>query len=102
MDRGDGRNTKKEELRVYRDQLTTIGDLEIFKNEIIQEIKSLLNAGAAPPAKKWFKSTEVKKMLGISTGTLQNLRRNGSISHSRIGGIIFYSYEDIVDLLKKS
>lgn len=41
----------------------------------------------------------MRKILGISNGTLQNMRINGTITFSRIGGLIFYKYEDIVKLM---
>ena len=86
--------------RINRDQLLTVGDLEIFKNNLIQELKNLLGETISVPTKKWLKSSEVKKLLGISTGTLQNLRMNGSLSYSKVGGIIFYDYNEIAKLLK--
>jgi hypothetical protein len=38
-------------------------------------------------------------MLGISSGTLQNLRVNRTLSYTKIGGIVFYRYDDIARLL---
>ena len=35
------------------------------------------------------------QILGISTGTLQTFRINGTLPYSKIGGIILYSYEEI-------
>lgn len=99
----EGRNEKsgqEHKSRVYRDQLITVGDLEVFKNNLIQELTSLLKEPTSAPAKKWLKSSEVKKLLGISTGTLHNLRTNGSLSFSKVGGIIFYDYNEIAKLLK--
>ncbi len=86
--------------RTYRDQLITLSDLEAFKADLIQEIKSILTH-KSEPLKKWLKSSEVKKLLGISTGTLQNLRVNGSLSYSKVGGIMFYDLEEIVKLLER-
>ncbi|HQQ95773.1 MAG TPA: helix-turn-helix domain-containing protein [Cyclobacteriaceae bacterium] len=88
------------EGRISRDQLLTVGDLEIFKDNLIQEIKNLLANATTAPAKKWLKSSEVKKLLGISTGTLQNLRINGTLSYSKIGGTAYYDYDEIAKLLK--
>ena len=96
----EGRNEPEHKSRVYRDQLITIGDLEVFKNSLIQEIKVLLKGSASGQAKKWLKSAEVKKMLGISTGTLQTLRINGSLPFSKVGGIIFYDFNAIEKLLE--
>lgn len=95
-----GKSEVELKSKIYRDQLITIGDLEVFKNDLIEEIKSLLSTTPTAPTKKWLKSSEVRKLLGISTGTLQNLRVNGSLSFSKVGGIIFYDYNEIVKLLE--
>lgn len=100
MNKRSEKSEVEQKNKIYRDQLITLGDLEAFKNDLIQEIKSLLSTATTAPAKKWLKSTEVKKLLGISTGTLQNLRMNGSLSYSKVGGIIFYDYHEIAKLLK--
>jgi len=97
---GKGKVKSEEQKRINRDQLLTVGDLEIFRTELIHEISDLLKNAVGSPAKKWLKSTEVKKLLGISTGTLQNLRMNGSLSYSKVGGIIFYDHNEITKLLK--
>ncbi|HMV08181.1 MAG TPA: helix-turn-helix domain-containing protein [Cyclobacteriaceae bacterium] len=79
-----------------------MGDLEIFKENLIQEIKTLLASSTTTPTNKWLKSSEVKKLLGISTGTLQNLRINGTLSYSKIGGTAYYDYDEIAKLLKNN
>ena len=94
--------SENQRFRILRDQIVTLGDLEIFKKELLDEIKNLLKQNEGSPSKKWLKSSEVKKLLGISTGTLQNLRVNGSLSHSKVGGIYFYDYSDIAKLIKKN
>lgn len=81
----EGRST------INRDQLITIEDLESFKRTLLDEIKLLLRNSPGHPTKQWLRSTEVRKMLSISPGTLQNLRVNGTLSHSKIGGWIFRS-----------
>jgi len=35
------------------------------------------------------------------TGTLQNLRVNGTLPFTKIGGVIFYEYEEIKKMLEK-
>ena len=101
MNREDGKNALVLKSRIYREQLITVEDLEAFRNELLQDIKKLLEGLSGQANKKWLKSSEVKKMLGVSPGTLQNLRINGMLPYSKIGGIIFYRYEDIVKLLEK-
>lgn len=86
---------------VTLEQLVTIDDLQQFKIELLQAIKNMLPETKGQPSKKWLKSYEVKKMLKISTGTLQNLRTNGTIPFTKIGGIIYYDSEDIDRVMQK-
>ncbi|RAW01099.1 helix-turn-helix domain-containing protein [Pseudochryseolinea flava] len=88
-----------EKQRIRRDELVTIGDLELFKQELVSALKQLLNNGQGTQIKPWLRSSEVRKMLSISHGTLQTLRINGTIPFTKIGGIVFYRYDDIVELL---
>lgn len=48
--------------------IVTKEDLQIFRDELIKEIKLLVNPNTQ--IKKWLKSPEVRKLLGISPGTL--------------------------------
>lgn len=82
-------------------ELITREDLKQFKAELLQELKDAFGAGAKPPDKQWLKSSEVRKLLGISPGTLQNLRINGTLAYSKIGGMMYYRHQDIVRLLEK-
>ena len=81
------------ENRVCRDQLVTLADLQEFKNDLLLSIKGIIQSHTPQPVKKWLKSYEVKKILNISTGTLQNLRSNGTLPHTKIGGLIYYDAE---------
>lgn len=87
---------------VYREQLITIDDLEVFKNTLLDEIKKLLKGNLKTFEKKCLKSSEVKSMLGISSGTLQNMRVNGTLPYTRVGRLIFYKQEDVDRLLTNS
>lgn len=84
----------------HRDQLLTIGDLEKFKIELLSEIKSLLNSTDQHQSKQWIRSSEVRKLLSVSAGTLQNFRINGTLSYTKIGGIVLYKRDDIIKLLE--
>src|SRR5438105_15281826 len=85
--------------RLYRDQLVTAGDLNEFKTDLLAEFKKLLKETGGQPAKKWLKSVEVRKLLDISPNTLTNLRVNGTLPYTKIGGVIYYDYEDIQQML---
>ncbi len=91
-----------EPRRLTRDELITLGDLENFRVSLINEIKDLLKSNSNHVAKQWLRSSEVRKMLGVSAGTLQNLRINGTLAYTKIGGIVFYKHEDIIRLLEKN
>ncbi|RZK60717.1 MAG: DNA-binding protein [Pedobacter sp.] len=82
--------------------LITKQDLEQFKVEMLEEMRKMIQvplSGAL--TKKWLKSADVRKMLGISPGTLQNLRINGTLSYSKVGGMMFYKAEDVERMLEK-
>ena len=79
-------------------ELLTSGDLIDFRLELLKEFKQLLSEKEAPHG-RLLKSRDVRKILRISAGTLQNLRRNKTLNFTKIGGIIYYYYDDIQKLL---
>jgi len=80
-------------------EIITKEDLNEFREILLNDIKALL--GKLPnESSKWLKSYQVKNLLKISPGTLQNLRVNGTLRFSKIGGILYYKYEDIVRVLE--
>ena len=80
-------------------ELITRQDLREFNNDLLNEIKQIINPGQGQ-SKQWLKSVEVRKLLNISPGTLQNLRINGTLRYSKIGGMMYYKLEDIHKLLE--
>jgi hypothetical protein len=80
-------------------ELITRQDLAAFKNELLTEMKALLQPGQGQ-SKQWLKSAEVRKLLNISPGTLQNLRINGTLRYTKIGGMMYYKLEDIHKVLE--
>lgn len=83
-------------------EIVTTDDLREFKIELVKEIKQLLAIHHGQASKKWLKSFEVRKLLGISPGTLQNLRINGTLPFTKIGGVIFYNSEDITKMMTEN
>lgn len=79
--------------------IITTDDLQAFKIELLEDIKRLLKESSGQPGKKWLKSYEVQKVLGISAGTLQTLRNNETIEYTKIGGVIYYDYNEIQKML---
>jgi hypothetical protein len=86
-------------------QIATIEDLENLKTELISEIKNLIETndenGDPKLTKIWLKSHQVQRLLGISPATLQNLRINGTLPYSKVGGVIFYPEEGIQKVLNE-
>jgi hypothetical protein len=82
--------------------IITTDDLRDFKIELLDDIKTILSKQTSGTLKKYLKSSEVMEMLQISPGTLQNLRINGTLPYSKMGGIIFYDSEDIQKVMNDS
>ena len=80
-------------------QIITQEDLQLFKTELIRELREVISKPPTQP-RKWMKSYEVREILDISAGTLQTMRANGTLSYTKIGGLIFYDYEDITKLME--
>jgi hypothetical protein len=68
--------------------------------------KSNLLMNQAPtkkePEQVWLKSHQVQRMLGISAATLQNLRVNGTMPYSKVGGVIFYEKTEVLAVLERN
>ena len=83
--------------------IITSEDLMIFKEELLEELKTILQqSDQHQPKKRWLRSAEVRKMLSISPGTLQNLRINGTLPFSKVGGVIYYPLEGILRVLEEN
>tara|TARA_R110002033_G_scaffold70131_3_gene121458 strand:- start:240 stop:521 length:282 start_codon:yes stop_codon:yes gene_type:complete len=75
--------------------IITTDDLREFKLELFDEIKKILIKHKESGLKKYLKSSELMELLQISPGTLQNLRINGTLPYTKVGGIIFYEADEI-------
>lgn len=79
-------------------EIITKQDLEDFRVLLLKDIKEIFQS-KTEPTKQWLKSKEVRKLLNISPGTLQTLRINGTLTYTKIGGIMYYDNLDIDKLL---
>ena len=84
---------------VAREQLITRGDLNEFRTLLLNDLNEIIHS-QSQQQKQWLKSKEVIRLLGISSGTLQNLRINGTLAYTRIGSIMYYNCADIDKLLQ--
>jgi len=85
---------------IFANQLVTTADLENFKADMLEEIRKIVRLDHGLPAKKWLKSSEVRKMLDISPGKLHMLRATSKLAFMRLGGVIYYDREDITKMFE--
>lgn len=88
-----------ENIELLNHQTVTKKDLLNFGNLLLNEFKALSDKTEQPA--QWLKSSEVRKLLKISPGTLQTLRINGTLKYNRVGGTIYYKYDDIKRMLEQ-
>lgn len=81
-------------------EVLTKEDLEEFRMRLIADIKQILGVSQDQRG-KLLKSFQVKNLLKISSGTLQNLRVNGTLPFTKVGGIIYYRYNDIMSIFEQ-
>ena len=89
-------------INIMAAEVITTDDLREFRMELLLELQSFIKQIAKQPTRRWLKSPQVKELMGISAGTLANLRVNGTLKFSKIGGIILYDYEHIVKVIEDS
>lgn len=82
-------------------EIITKEDLQLFKAELLHDLRELIALPAKKAqGKKWIKSYEVREMLGISPGTLQHMRTNGTMPYTKMGGLVLYDIEDVVKVME--
>ena len=81
--------------------ILTHDDLQQFKAELITELRSLFHP-ESPTTKRWLKTEEVKKLLKVSSSTLQTLRINGTLQYTKIGGIIYYDNDYLSGIMQEN
>jgi len=80
-------------------EVVTKEDLQQFRMQLLNDIRQLMKPTEAKLIKPWLKNSEVRKLLNISSNTVQRLRIAGKLRSSKVGGIHYYKYEDIEKLL---
>lgn len=82
-------------------EMITKEDLQEFKRELLKDLVKELSEKIVP-TKKWLKTDELKTLLGVSAGTLQTLRINGTLTYTKLGGILYYDYDHIEKMMKEN
>ena len=78
-------------------EIITKADLERLKEDLLKEIKSQMNSNAKP--KQWLRTSEVQKILSVSSGNLHNMRSTRLLPYTTLGSIIYYDLQDIEQIL---
>lgn len=82
------------------EEIATKADIQRCKEEILSVLTEM--QGIKLKSKKWLRSCEVQKMLGISASGLQNLRIKRLIPFSKLNGTLYYDEDAIQDALVKN
>jgi Mn-dependent DtxR family transcriptional regulator len=95
--------------------MLTQEDLEQFKVQFFEGQKEFLNQImdiatrlnevqelSEFDGKPWLKSKDLEKLMGITSGTLQTLRNNGTVPYSKVGGVMLYSQDDIRKMIEQN
>ncbi len=81
----------------------TAEDFQQFRNEMLKEIKeikkSVKNKRVYP---QWLKSKDLMSLFGLSPTTLHRLRTSGKLPYTKIQGTIYYSTDDLMNLLEEN
>lgn len=87
-------------FKMRPDEIATKSDIELLHKAIL-ELREMLNEKSPSPQSKYLRSSDVKKLLNISDGTLQRLRTTGTLKATKINGTWFYDIHEINKMLKK-
>ena len=79
-------------------EIITKDDLEKFRRALIEDIKFLIRP-SEKDEDEWLRCSDVRKLLKISTGTIQNLRISGKLKSNKVGGIHFYKRSDVEKMI---
>ena len=83
-------------------RIITLDDLQEFKKELRDYCNQLIALQSAGITRRYLKSDEVMDLLRVSPGTLQNLRINGTLPYMKLGGMIYYDFNEIQNVMEKN
>lgn len=81
-------------------QIATKKDISELKEWLSEKLIDLTPNSEAP---RILRTRDLKRILGISTSSIQNMRNNGTLPYSKVNGTCYYKWDDIErTLLKKT
>lgn len=84
-------------------EVITREDLQAFRMQLLEDIKSLLQQSREPSSGnvEGYKTANVRKILGCSVNKLVSLRVARKIRTKKIGGTVYYNKEDVKRLVEE-
>ena len=84
--------------------ITSEADLRhVVSSELANALPRLLPSSHPPQGpKEWLSNREAMEFLDLSKATLQRYRDRGILPFSKIGGNIYYRYDDLVAVLEEN
>lgn len=83
------------------DNLVTKEDLHNFRLLLLADIENLiLKKDNNIIETEWLRSKDIRKILNVSPGTLQNMRIAGKLKYRKILGSYYYNKNDLENLFK--
>lgn len=76
-------------------------ELEQFKSDLIGALTDVVKQQAPQEEKPWIRLNEVCEILSVSKSTVSNMRVRGQLKAKKIGGINYYSIEEIRQLMSQ-
>jgi hypothetical protein len=67
---------------------------------LVQELLTALKSQSNSTPKKWMKAHEISRLLKVSPATLQTLKSSGILPYTKMGGVHFFNYQDIENILQ--
>ncbi|QJD98347.1 helix-turn-helix domain-containing protein [Mucilaginibacter robiniae] len=82
-------------------EMITKEDLEVFRQTLLNDIRTLISPSQTE-TKEWLRCADVRKILKVSTATVQNLRISGKLKSHKVNGIYFYNRADIERMIHET
>jgi predicted DNA-binding transcriptional regulator AlpA len=82
------------------DNIIRIEGIAELRDEI-KEVKAILDEiRQTIHPRRYIRSKELSRLLGISESSLQNMRNSGVLPYYKIQGTILYNYEEVVEAIE--
>jgi hypothetical protein len=81
-------------------EVITKDDLQAFRQQLLSDLRQLFAISSGKASNQWLKNEDVRKLLKVSSNTVQRLRISGKLKSSKVGGVHYYRLQDLEKLLE--